>query len=203
MNSSLDEPDGDGHRSATAPAPPAPDPASAVSSAVAAEFTAFYRTAAPRLVAFLRWQGASLPDAADCAQEALAQAFRQWSTLRHPRAWCRLVASRLYARQVAAIREDPSGDLDRAAGAPLLAPDTDVAELESRHTVLALLEHLPPRQRQVMAWTYDDATPTEIAAALQITSDALRSNLHKARDARAGQLARGRHQRQRRPGLRE
>ena len=182
MNSTPDEPDGDGHRSTTAPVtPPQAAPPVVVPAEVAAEFTAFYRETAPRLVAFLRWQGASVPDAADCAQEALTQAFRQWSTLRNPRAWCRLVASRLYARQVATLREHPADDLDCAAGAPLLAPGTSVAELESRHTVLALLKDLSPRQRQVVAWTYDGATPAEIADALQITDAAVRSNLYKAR----------------------
>jgi len=34
-----------------------------------------------------------------------------------------------------------------------------------------------------MAWTYDGATPSEIAAALQITPEAVRSNLKKARTA--------------------
>lgn len=182
MNSTLDEPDGEGHRTTTTPATQhEPAPPAAASAAERSEFTAFYRDTAPRLVAFLRWQGAPLPDAADCAQEALAQAFRRWSTLRHPHAWCRLVASRLYARHLATVHEYPAEDLDRAAGAPLLAPDTGVDELEQRHTVLALLDHLPPRQRQVMAWTYDGATPAEIAAALQISPDAVRSNLHKAR----------------------
>jgi DNA-directed RNA polymerase specialized sigma24 family protein len=32
-----------------------------------------------------------------------------------------------------------------------------------------------------MAWTYEGATPTEIADALQITTAAVRSNLYKAR----------------------
>jgi RNA polymerase sigma-70 factor (ECF subfamily) len=46
-----------------------------------------------------------------------------------------------------------------------------------------MIEQLPPRQRQVLAWTYDGATPTEIAEALQISPDAVRANLHKARAA--------------------
>jgi len=34
-----------------------------------------------------------------------------------------------------------------------------------------------------MAWTYDGATPSEIATELQITPEAVRSNLKKARTA--------------------
>jgi RNA polymerase sigma factor (sigma-70 family) len=151
----------------------------AVDPAVTAAFGAFYRRSAPRLVAFLRWQGASLPDAAECAQEALTLAFRGWLTIGNPHAWCRVVASRLYARRVADIEapvEDPE-----TAGTPLLPPGTDIDALEQRHDVLRLLAQLPARQRQVMAWTYDGATPTEIAEALRIRPDAVRGSLRKAR----------------------
>jgi RNA polymerase sigma factor (sigma-70 family) len=180
VSNSLADPDGGDHRATTAPEVEHPTQPTADPAQVEA-FTAFYRTAAPKLVAFLRWSGAPLPDAADCAQEALTRAFRRWSTLHEPYAWCRLVASRRYARRVATVHEHPVDDLDHAAGSPLIAPDTQLEELEQRHTVLTLLDQLPPRQRQVMAWTYDGATPTEIAEALQITPDAVRSNLHKAR----------------------
>ena len=179
MSNTLADPDGGDHRTA-APALKHHAPQTGAPAQVEA-FTAFYRGAAPKLVAFLRWQGAPLPDAADCAQEALTLAFREWSTLHQPYAWCRLVASRLYARRVATVHEHPVEDLDRAAGCPLVAPGTLLDDLEQRHTILALLDQLPPRQRQVMAWTYDGATPTEIAEALQITPEAVRSNLHKAR----------------------
>jgi RNA polymerase sigma factor (sigma-70 family) len=187
VNNTLDGPDGEGHhRSTTTPAMPEHNPPTAVSAEVVAEFTAFYRAAAPRLMAFLIWQGAPFPDAADCVQEALTQAYRQWSTLHHPHAWCRLVASRRYARHLATVREHPVEDLDLPAGAPLLPSDVGIDDVEHRHTALALLTHLPPRQRQVMAWTYDGATPSEIAEALQISTEAVRSNLHKARTTLRG-----------------
>ena len=82
---------------------------------------------------------------------------------------------------MATLRECPTDDLDHAAGAPILAPGTDLAALENHHYFLALLKNLPPRQRQVMAWTYDGATSTEIADTLKITTHAVRSNLYKAR----------------------
>ncbi|RZT75458.1 RNA polymerase sigma-70 factor (ECF subfamily) [Pseudonocardia sediminis] len=181
-----DEEPGDHSRRSSAGLWPGSDhdaspPPPATRADVIEEFTAFYRASAPKLIAFLRWQGASLPDAADCAQDALTQAFRQWSTLTYPYAWCRLVASRLYARRVAALHEDPVDDLPHEPGSPLLNPETRYTELETRHRVLALLDRLPSRQRQVMAWAYDGATPAETATALQISSDAVRANLYKAR----------------------
>lgn len=143
-------------------------------------FNDFYREAVPRLVAFLRWQGAPLSEAADCVQETMIEAFRRWSTIRHPYAWCRLVASRRYVRLVATNREDLAAEVE-PAGAPLLGPEDAFAELEQRHNVLRVLDSLAARQRQVLAWTYDGATPKEIAAALQITAENVRANLYIAR----------------------
>lgn len=179
MSNSLADPDGGDHH-ATAPDVERHEQG-ATAPVQVEEFTVFYRDAVPRLVAFLIWSGAPLPDAADCAQEALTAAWSKWVTLDHPYSWCRLVASRRYARRVATVHEHPVDDLDHAAGSPLIAPDTDLDNLVQRHTVLALLDQLPPRQRQVMAWTYDGATPTEIGEALQITPEAVRSNLLKGR----------------------
>lgn len=152
-----------------------------VDPAATAAFAAFYRESAPRLIAFLRWQGAPLPDAAECAQEALTLAFHKWSTIQQPHAWCRTVASRLYARRVADIEEEPVDDPE-TVGTPLLPAGTDIdASWNNATNVLRLLARLPARQRQVMAWTYDGATPTEIAEALRISSDAVRGSLKKAR----------------------
>ena len=44
-----------------------------------------------------------------------------------------------------------------------------------------MLDLLPLRQRQVMAWTLDGYTPAQIADELQITAEAARSSLKKAR----------------------
>jgi len=154
-----------------------------------AEFVEFYKQAAPRLVAFLRWQGASLPDAAECAQEALTEALSRWATIEHPRAWCRRAASRHYARRMARL-EEPVEDAE-TAGSPLLAPGTDLDAFEQQHSVLRMLDRLPSRQRQVMAWTYDGAAHSEIAAELQITPEAVRSNLKKARAALRNHLQKG------------
>ena len=146
-----------------------------------AAFEVFYRSAVPRLVAFLRWHGAPLPDAADCVQDALADCYRQWVTINQPYPWCRTVAARRYARHVAAVREQPT-DTPGRAGSPLLKPDTDLEDFEHRHTILALLDTLPMRQRQVLAWTYDGATPADIAEALQLSTDNVRSHLRHARN---------------------
>lgn len=142
-------------------------------------FTEFYRASAPRLVAFLCWQGAPLADAAECAQEALTRCYQRWSSITQHHAWCRLVASRLYARRLASLEQPAEGI--STLGSPLITPATDLQALEARHETLRLLELLPSRQRQVMAWTFDGATPTEIAEVLKITPEAARASLKKAR----------------------
>lgn len=169
---------------ATSPAPhvrEADDAPAAEDHAPLDAFTTFYKQSVPRLVAFLRWQGASVPDAADCVQETMIQAYRRWSTIDQRHAWCRQVASRLYARRLASL-EEPIADTE-TAGSPLLAANTDLESFEQRHHVLPLLEQLPLRQRQIMAWTYDGCTPTEIAKELELTPEAVRSSLKKARTA--------------------
>jgi RNA polymerase sigma factor (sigma-70 family) len=155
-------------------------------------FTAFYRAFAPTLIAFLRWQGVPLRDAADIAQETMIEAYRRWATIDHPSAWARRVASRMWARRLATLPGDPGGAA--ATGPPptevpeqttgLLAI-TDVTAWEERHDVLLALEKLPPRQRQVLAWTLADYTPTEIAGELKMSPDAVRASLLKARRALA------------------
>jgi RNA polymerase sigma factor (sigma-70 family) len=145
------------------------------------EFIAFYRVAAPRLVAFVRSLGARYPDAAECAQEALFLAFTSWPTIRQPYPWCRTVARRVWIRRLES-REDPTEDPE-TAGEPLFPCGTDFDLLEQRHAVLRALGQLPPRQREVMAWHYDGASHSEIAEALGISPEAVRSNLRKARTA--------------------
>jgi len=157
------------------------------SNQAASAFSAFYQEFVPTLVAFLLWQGARLHDAADIAQDTMDQAYQHWERIENPHAWVRTVASRAFARRVASI--DVESPVDEVPEASLLPSCVDVAAFEERHVVLRVLALLPPRQRQVMAWTYDGYKPAEIAKELQIKPGAVRSNLRKARHALARHLA--------------
>lgn len=152
------------------------------------EFSAFYVQAAPRLVSFLVWQGAPLADAADCAQDALAQCFKRWASIENPTAWCRHVALRLHHGRVRARGLEQSTDALEDVGRPLVIHDSDLDEAEDRHTLLQMLQTLPPRQREVVAWTYEGATPTEIARTLNVSPETVRSSLRKARELLRKQL---------------
>jgi RNA polymerase sigma-70 factor (ECF subfamily) len=152
-----------------------------------AAFSVFYTEFVPTLVAFLLWQGARLHDAADIAQDTMNEAYQRWESIEKPHAWTRTVASRAYARRIASI--DVENPVDEVPEANLLPSYVDAAAFEERHVVLRLLALLPPRQRQVMAWTYDGYKPAEIAKELQIKPEAVRSTLRKARRTLARHLA--------------
>ncbi|MFC4859384.1 RNA polymerase sigma factor [Actinophytocola glycyrrhizae] len=148
-------------------------------------FAEFYSQFMPSLVRFLCWQGAPVADATDIAQETMFQLYRHWSSVREPAAWARQVASRRWGRHIAdGPREQLVDDaaLQRGSASSLLT-SSDIRAIEQRYDVLRLLDKLPPRQRQVLAWTYEGYTPTEIAEELQLTPEAVRANLYKARRA--------------------
>lgn len=145
------------------------------------EFTAFYRATVRQLVFFLVNHGASEALAADVAQETMIKALRRWTDLESPRAWVHKVASRELLRAFVSV-EDPTAQMPEPTA--LLRTDA-VAEWETRHDAALMLGDLPPRQRQVLAWTLNDFTPAEIAQILGVSPEAVRASLKKARRAAA------------------
>jgi RNA polymerase sigma factor (sigma-70 family) len=148
-----------------------------------AEFSEFYREHVPRLVTFLICQGATLADAADCAQDTLVEAMPpMWETLATPYPWCRTVAYRklcaLWKRGV-----PPVADPDRA-GSPLIAPNGDLDLFEQHQDFLYWLDQLRgDQQRAVLVCTYDGATTEETAELLEMAPTNVRSTLRHARES--------------------
>jgi RNA polymerase sigma-70 factor (ECF subfamily) len=138
----------------------------------------------PRLVVFLVCAGVSLIDAADCVQETLIDALPPvWATLQCPYAWCRRVAYRKACDLALRQREEPFADLEQV-GSLLVASDVAMENFESKHEFLGWLARLNGnKQREVLAWTYDGATPAEIAAELGMDPATVRSTLRNARAA--------------------
>jgi RNA polymerase sigma factor (sigma-70 family) len=173
-------------REATAASPPAGRESPPRQAAASDEaFVIFYRGFFPELAVFLRWQGVPLPEAVDLAQETMVEAYRLWNTIDHPAAWARRVASRKWAQRIARIAEEPVADIPERLS--LLAV-TGIAAWEQRHYVLWILDQLPPRQRQVLAWTLCGYTPTETANELRMKPEAVRASLAKARRTVASYL---------------
>ncbi|GAA1034498.1 sigma-70 family RNA polymerase sigma factor [Virgisporangium ochraceum] len=145
------------------------------------EFEMFYKSEMPKVVAFLMVQGGRAPTATEIAQEAMLEAYRQWDVIDQPRAWVRRVASRMWWRARETERAERPQDALPESG-PLLTDDA-AAEIEARHTFLAMTRQLPAAQREVMAWTYDGYRPTEIAALISKPPATVRSVLRQAREA--------------------
>ncbi|WP_331719919.1 sigma-70 family RNA polymerase sigma factor [Streptomyces sp. NBC_00147] len=155
------------------------------------DFPTFYRRFLPRLAAFLMWQGAPGDRAADLAQEAMIKAYNKWQDIRSPEAWTRRVASRELVRHFSRVEEEPVEQVPDTVASLVPRPD-ELAEWECKHELLTLLKLLPPRQRQVLAWSVTGYTPSQIAEELGLTPETVRGNLSKARRSVASYIrARG------------
>jgi RNA polymerase sigma factor (sigma-70 family) len=146
-------------------------------------YRAFYLEYTPRLVRYLIVSGAPPAWAAEFAQDAMLQLWQKWDDVESPWAWCRTVAYRAWIRYRTRLPEQPVEGLSERS--TLLSLE-DAATVETRHDVLRLLDELSPRERHVMALTYDGDTPAEIADELGMNEATVRSHLRHARRKMAG-----------------
>jgi RNA polymerase sigma factor (sigma-70 family) len=145
-----------------------------------AEFAEFFRAEHKKLIRFVIAIGASGDEAAEIAQVTFVKAFQGWDVIRAPRAWIRRVAvNELTAARQAARRETPLATLPDS---PVPVSTALAVELtEEARQVLAALQALPPRQRQVMAWIIDGFGAAEIARELGVSPESVRQSYAKAR----------------------
>jgi RNA polymerase sigma factor (sigma-70 family) len=147
------------------------------------EFDVFYHAERVSLVRFVMFLGADPDTAEDVAQTAFTRAFPKWPTIRFPQAWLRKVAQTEYFGQCRATARETSLDAapsraDRPAGiAAALALEQ---QAHSRQFLAAGIANLPPKQRQVMAWTWDGFSDAEIAGQLGDSEAAVRKNRSRA-----------------------
>ena len=142
------------------------------------DFSACYARELSSLTWFVMSLGADAHRAADVAQSAFAEAFAVWDRIQHPTAWLRRVAGRLYYRYLV-TQETSVEDVPDQEGP--LSPASTVELHDEARRVLAALADLPPKQRQVMAWTIDGFSPVEIARELDVDPATVRQSLAKAR----------------------
>jgi len=146
-------------------------------------FDDFYRDDLTRLVAFLCKAGFGLEPAKDAANEVMTLAYKNWSSIRSPRAWVRKAAFRAAVKEAERTRTEAG----RAAASGWLVDSyVDIAghaEVEEQPTIKALLARLPPQQQQVMAWHLEDFRAGEIAEVMGLEPATVRSHLRHARDA--------------------
>lgn len=142
------------------------------------DFSSCYARELSSLTWFVMSLGADIHRAADVAQSTFAEAFGAWDRIQYPGAWLRRVAGRIYYRSLHSLETPVEAVPDRQG------PRSAAGEVElhdEARAVLAALADLPPRQRQVMAWSIDGFSPAEIARELDIDPAAARQNLAKAR----------------------
>ncbi len=152
------------------------------------EFATFFRSEYRAVVRTLMFAGASAEEAQDATQDAMTEIFLQWDRVHQPKAWVRKAALNRYIRSARRDRDLPERlaaggwrqEVERAA-------DGEVGEAE---WVLALVRRLPPKQRQVLALSFDGLTSPEIANIVGDNPQATRKNLQLARDRLKKELAR-------------
>ncbi|MGY1947725.1 RNA polymerase sigma factor [Nocardia asiatica] len=142
-------------------------------------FAVFYRTYLPRLVGFLVNRGASVDDAAEVAQEAMARAWKSWSAISFAPAWIFPVAIRIYAERLRTIRDTPVSDVGERS--VLIPADSDIDEWIAGHSYHQIVRELPERQRQIMEWRMQGYDNDQIAQQLCIKPATVLSLLRRAR----------------------
>jgi RNA polymerase sigma-70 factor (ECF subfamily) len=144
------------------------------------EFGDLYRGEAPRLAVFAVAMGADRQRAADVAHASLVALWRRWGDVPGtPRTFARVLAVRVGRRP------------GPGSASPLRFPSAP-----QHDAVLDGLAQLPPRQRQVLAATFDDLPPEDVAQVLHLrvdavgpTADAARTALEELLDGRSAQPA--------------
>ena len=135
-------------------------------------------------------------DAEDAVQEAFLRVLRHRETLnevRDQRVWLiRIVLNILLDRKRRAKTRpetDDVAELARVLPASGLSAEERAAAAQHHAHVLACVEQLPAKERQVlMLSAFEELTSVEIASVLGITESSVRSRLFRARNLMAGLL---------------
>ncbi|MEU8186371.1 RNA polymerase sigma factor [Micromonospora carbonacea] len=146
---------------------------------VVKEFSEFFLRFAGRLAAWLEYLGVPPTEAKDITQETMRKAYHRWGAIDNPDAWVRVVASREWAARVAKVDAMPVENIEEYL--PKNTDGCEIAAADTRHDIRKAIRKLPPRQRQVLAWSFEGYTPTDIAQHLSMTPEAVRSSLYQGR----------------------
>ena len=150
------------------------------------EFETFYRAEYPVLVKFLVFLGASVEEAKDATQKAMADLYRRLhadkGTIVRPAPWVRRAAHRYFVKE----RQRERGRLTREiAGGHLTLEayaDHGLTALEDEQYIEQLLSVLTPTQKVVVRLVLDGMPTREIAITLGKHEDNIRQQLKSGRD---------------------
>ena len=162
------------------PAPPSPVIAN---PPPAAEIEDFFRRYWEGLVRGLLREGANRWEAQDAVAEAIREALRRWSDLTHPVAWVRTAARSHWLKQRRAAGH--GGDEVLVADVTELgegrADDPGLVAYELQEWFSGVLAQLPPARREALELSAQGLTPTEIAALVGKSPEAVRTALKLGR----------------------
>jgi RNA polymerase sigma-70 factor, ECF subfamily len=135
-------------------------------------------------------------DAEDAVQETYLRVLRHRDTLdevRDHRVWLiRIVWNIVLDRKRRAKTRpetDDVAELARVLPSNALSAEAMAAAAQHHAQVLACVEQLPPKEREVLQLSaFDELSSVEIAAVLDITESSVRSRLFRARNLMAGLL---------------
>ena len=135
-------------------------------------------------------------DAEDAVQEAFVRVLRHRETLdevRDQRVWLIRIVWNIVLDRKRRMKTRPETDdvaeLARVLPADGLSAEERVAAAQHHAHVLACVEQLPAKERQVlMLSAFEELTSVEIASVLGITESSVRSRLFRARNLMAGLL---------------
>jgi RNA polymerase sigma-70 factor (ECF subfamily) len=135
-------------------------------------------------------------DAEDAVQEAFLRVLRHRDTLsevRDQRVWLIRIVWNIVLDRKRRSKTRPETDdvseLERVLPAGGLSAEQRAAAAEHHAHVLACVEQLPDKERQVMMLSaFEELTSVEIASVVGITESSVRSRLFRARNLMAGLL---------------
>jgi len=147
------------------------------------EFTAFVRERGQELLRVAGYLTADSGVAEDLLQVALIKSYVAWPAARQrdPYAYTRrvLVTSNIDRWRRRRWREQPSGDLDASAGAPVIADGAQA--VVDRDALMTALGRLTPRERSVVVLRYcEDLSERDVADLLNVGAGTIKSTASRA-----------------------
>ena len=158
------------------------DPATAVRPMTSDQFAAFYMAEYPKLVKLLVLLGATIDEAEDAAQKAMADLFRSEAAPASAGGWVQRAAFRFFIKE--RQRNRKRMPLELQGGHLVIGTyiDDQLTRWEDLEDIEVVLNCLTHTQRQVIQLVMEGLSTPEIAEKLRKNDATIRQHLKKSRD---------------------
>ena len=154
--------------------------------------TEFFRAYYRKITALLAGAGFSWEIADDSTAQAMLEAHRNWDRITYPRAWVMSAARRAAVKEEKTRRTEVSTLTAKGYGTDRRDGTEEYRNLELHDEVLEVLNHLEDKQREVFSLKILGCSDNEIANALDMDPQTVRSNIRHAR-TKLKKILEGRH----------